>query len=179
MLLRIQRYGDGRKAQGLLLRGAPELQVCFPLRDGADIVNFQLHCLSQGSRTRTPAVIRAQLTLAERGRSGSRLAGGSTGDALPKAQLSMSRALRPHAEAARRCACAVRAHTICALSQCAGLWRAGCERRQCEGSQAEKRPKSAGGQWVCERPNRGAGATSAADTRWGRSRKTRAKTGSQ
>lgn len=128
---------------------------------------------------RDPAVISARRTLEERGRSGSRLGGGSTGDALPEAQLSMSRALRPHAEAAGRCACALRAHTICALSQCAGLWRAGCERRQCEGNRAEKRPKSAGGQWVCVRPNRGAGATSAADTRWGRSRKTRAKTGSQ
>lgn len=126
-----------------------------------------------------PAVTSARRTLEERGRSGSRLAGGSTGDALPEAQLSMSRALRPHAEAAGRCACALRAHTICALSQCAGLWRAGCERRQCEGNRAEKRRKSAGGQWVCVRPNRGAGATSAADTRWGRSRKTRAKTGSQ
>ena len=89
----------------------------------------------------------------------------------------MSRALRPHAEAAGRCACALGAHTICALSQCAGLWRAGCERRQREGHGAERRPKSAEGQRVCERPSRGAGAASAADTRWGRSRKTRTKTG--
>ena len=100
-----------------------------------------------------------------------------TRDALPAAQLSMSRALRPHAEAAGRCACALGAHTICALSRCAGLWRAGCERRQREGHGAERRPKSAEGQRVCERPSRGAGAASAADTRWGRSRKTRAKTG--
>ena len=91
----------------------------------------------------------------------------------------MSLALRPHAEAAGRCACALRAHTICALSQCAGLWRAGCERRQRRGDGAERSPKSAGGLWVCESPNRGAGSASAADTGWGRSRKTRAKTGSQ
>lgn len=106
-------------------------------------------------------------------------AGETTGDALPEEQLSMSRALRPHAEAAGRCACALRAHTICALSQCAGLWRAGCKRRQCRGDGAERRSKSAGGQWVCERPIRRAGAPSSAVTRWGRNRKTRAKTGSQ
>lgn len=141
--------------------------------------NFHTHCpplvLEPGNRSG----VGAWQTLAGRGRSGSRLAGGSTGDALPKGTLSMSRALRPDAEAAGRCACALRAHTICALSQCAVLWRAGCERLQRRGNGAERRPKSAGGHWVCERPNRGAGTTSAAVTRWGRGRKTRAKTGSQ
>lgn len=123
------------------------------------------------------AGVDARRTLARRGRSGSGLAGGCSGDALPEGQLSLSHALRPHAEAAGRCACALRTHTICALSQCAGLCRAGCERRQRGANGAEWRPKSAGGQWVCERAKSGFGAASAAVTRWGRSRKTRAKTG--
>lgn len=141
--------------------------------------NLQLHCRLVVLEPRNRSGVGARRTLAGRGRSGSHLAGWSTGDALPEGQLSMSRALRPHAEAAGQCACALRAHTICAVSQCAGLWRAGCERRQCRWDGAERRPKSAGGQWVCERPNRGAGTTSTAVTRWGRSRKTRAKTGNQ
>lgn len=134
------------------------------------------HCRPRGSRTRELRDVGARRSLAARGRSGSHLAGGSTGDALAEAPLSMSRALRPHAEAAGRCACVLRAHTICALSQCAGLWRAGCERRRREGDRAERALESAGREWVCETPNRGAGATSAADKRWGRNRKTRVKT---
>lgn len=54
----------------------------------------------------------------------------------------MSCALRPHAEAAGRCACALRAHTICALSLCEGLWRAGARGGSAEGNGAERRPKS-------------------------------------
>lgn len=91
----------------------------------------------------------------------------------------MSRALRPHAEAAGRCACVLRSHTICALSQCAGLWRAGCERRRREVDRAERALESAGRQWLCETPNREAGSADAADKRWGRNRKTRARTGRQ
>lgn len=144
---------------------------------GADVKNGLPHCRPRGSRTRELRDVGARRSLAARGRSGSHLAGGSTGDALAEAPLSMSRALRPHAEAAGRCACVLRAHTICALSQCAGLWRAGCERRRREGDRAERALESAGREWVCETPNRGAGATSAADKRWGRNRKTRVKTG--
>lgn len=144
---------------------------------GADVRNERPHCRPLGSRTRDPPDVGARRSLAARGRLGSHLAGGSTGDALAEAPLSMSRALRPHAEAAGRCACVLRAHTICALSQCAGLWRAGCERRRREGDRAERALESAGRQWVCETPNRGAGAASAVDKRWGRNRKTRAKTG--
>lgn len=137
------------------------------------------HCRLPRSRTPAPPGVRAPRLLASRGRSGSHLAGGSTEDALSAAPLSMSRALRPHAEAAGRCACVLRAHTICALSQCARLWRAGCERRRREGDRNERALESAGRQWVCETPKRGAGSTSAADKRWGRNRKTRAKTGRQ
>lgn len=144
---------------------------------GVDVRNERPHCRPRGSRTRELRDVGALRSLAARGRSGSHLAGGSTGDALAEAPLSMSRALRPHAEAAGRCACVLRAHTICALSQCAGLWRAGCERRRREEDRAERALESAGRQWVCETPNRGVGATSAADKRWGRNRKTRAKTG--
>lgn len=50
------------------------------------------------------------------------------------------------------------------------------ERRRREGDRAERALESAGRQWVCETPNRGAGAASAVDKRWGRNRKTRAKT---
>lgn len=106
--------------------------------------NLQPHCPLVVLEPGNGSGIGARRTLAGRGRWGSRLASWSTGDALPEGQLSMSRALRPHAEAAGRCACALRAHTICALSQCAGLWRAGCERRQRGGNGAERRPKSVG-----------------------------------
>lgn len=106
--------------------------------------NLQPHCPLVVLEPGNGSDIGARRPLAGRGRWGARLESWSTGDALPEGQLSMSRALRPHAEAAGRCACALRAHTICALSQCAGLWRAGCERRQRGGNGAERRPKSPG-----------------------------------
>lgn len=148
-------------------------------REGADVRNEKPHCGPLGSRIRERPGAGARQSLAARGRSGSHLAGGSTEDALAEAPLSMSRALRPHAEAAGRCACVLRAYTICALSQCAGLWRAGCERRRREVDGAERALASAGRQWVCEAPNREAGSADAADKRWGRNRKIRAKTGRQ
>lgn len=136
---------------------APVLQVRVPPQG-----NFRPHCrlwvLEPGNRTG----VDARRTLAGRGRSGSGLAGGCRGDALPEGPLSLSHALRPHAEAAGRCACALRALTICALSQCAGLCRAGCERRQRGADGAERSPKAAGRPWICERAESGVGAASAA-----------------
>lgn len=54
----------------------------------------------------------------------------------------MSCALRPHAEAAGRCACAQRTHTICALSQYAGLWSAGARGGSAGENRAERQAKS-------------------------------------
>lgn len=75
-----------------------------------------------------------------------------------------------------RCACVLRAHTICALSGARSVknWvREAAVLGGTEPNGNQSRPGDCG--FVRDRT----GATSAADTRWGRSRKTRAKTGSQ
>lgn len=51
----------------------------------------------------------------------------------------MSRAVRPHAEAAGRCACALRAHTICAVSPARGSVESRRQRGVAAGSRARRR----------------------------------------
>lgn len=140
------------------------------------MASLSISCVLESGNQGSVGALR---TLAARGRSGSCRARVCTGDALLQAQLSMRRVLRPHAEAAGRCACALRVHTICALSQCAGLWRAGCERWQCGGTElsgTQSRPGDGGS--VTDRVAR-LRAANAADKSWGRNRKTRVKTGRQ
>lgn len=139
--LGLQRCTGGKEAQlnqGRLLTGLQFSKSASPRREGPTWGIFSLIVSLWVLEPGNLAGVDARRTLTGRGRSGSGLAGGCSGDALPEGQLSLSHALRPHAQAAGRCACALRAHTICAVSQCAGLCRAGCERRQRGANGAEE-----------------------------------------